>query len=144
MNDDVFERMTFENELSAFFNSYYDLTEFAMTTGSLRTREDYKEVEDCLTGAEKTAEHLIKSIPECVSNDYKEDVEEFLVLIIKRLQNIKERYSHLIGKSFDGEYYTFSQDRQYVKTDFSYEKRISKIGGRINRHRDETRKMIGF
>ena len=142
MDDKLYERVSFENLLMSFFNQYYDLAQFAMTTGRIKTRDDYLEMQNTLENAAVYAEDLISKIPKKEDNDFKTDTKEFLGLIAKRLRNIKERYSHLEAKKFDGEQYSFFQDRVYIKNDRGFEKEISRLGIKMNQYKAETKRML--
>lgn len=142
MDDKLYERVSFENLLMSFFNQYYDLAQFAMTTGRIKTKDDYLEMQNTLENAATYSEDLISKIPKKEDTDFKEDTEEFLALIAKRLRNIKERYIHLQAKKFDGEQYSFFDDRAYIKNDRKYEKAISDLGIRMNKYKDETKRML--
>lgn len=142
MDDKLYERVSFENLLMSFFNQYYDLAQFAMTTGKIKTKDDYLEMQDTLENAAIYSEDLISKIPKKEDTDFKEDTEEFLALIAKRLRNIKERYIHLQAKKFNGKQYSFFDDRVYIKNDRKYEKAISDLGIKMNRYKDETKRML--
>ena len=142
MDDKLYERVSFENLLMSFFNQYYDLTQFAMTTGQIKTKDDYLEMRNTLENAATYSEDLISKIPKKEDIDFRGDTEEFLTLIAKRLRNIKDRYMHLQAKKFDGEQYSFFDDRAYIKNDRKYEKAISDLGIKMNRYKDETKRML--
>lgn len=107
MDGKLYKRVCYENLLMKFFNDYCDLSQFAMTTGSIKTRSDYSDMRDALNSAAAYSKDLIKQIPQDESDDYKEGNKAFLNLIACRLDNIAERYVHLEGKSFNGERYSF-------------------------------------
>lgn len=142
MNDSLFERVTFFNELMSFFNGYFDLAQYAMTTGRNHTPRDYDQLIDILHSASIQSKELIRKIPKNESQAFKKDIESFLSLISERLENIADRQIHLRGKSFDGEKYSFLDDRAYIKRDRNYEKKISDLGDKINRYKEETARMI--
>lgn len=142
MDEKLFQRVTFENQLMNYFNQYSKLADFAMTTPSIRTREDYANIRSALTGTSELGKELISFIPEAESKEFKDETSEFLKLISARLDNIAERYVHLEAKRFGEENYSFFQDGVYRKKDRQYEKAISSLGKRMNYYKDETKRML--
>lgn len=71
MDDKLYERVSFENLLMSFFNQYYDLAQFAMTTGKIKTKDDYLEMQDILENAAIYSEDLISKIPKKEDTDFK-------------------------------------------------------------------------
>lgn len=142
MNDKLFKRVSFFNVLMNFFNKYCDLAQFAMTTGSLRRPQDYDRIIDALQSASRFSKELIGMIPKGESESFKNDMTAFLSLIGRRLDNIAERHMRLRGKSFNGEQYSFFEDRRYIKTDRAFEKEISRLGVKINQYKSETKQML--
>ena len=142
MDDKLFQRVTFENQLMSFFNQYCKLSDFAMTTASIKTREDYADIRSALSEMSELGKELIKAIPEAESKDFKDETSQFLKLISERLDNIAERYIHLEAKRFGEESYSFFQDGEYRKKDRQYEKAISSLGERMNYYKDETKRMM--
>lgn len=142
MDDKLFKRVSYENLLMGFFNDYCDLAQFAMTTGSVKTKDGYLNMQDALKSAADYSRNLIRQIPEEEDNNFKKDNKAFLNLIACRLENIAERYKHLEAKSLDGEKYSFFQDREYIKKDRAFEKEISKLGILMNRYKEETKRML--
>lgn len=142
MDDKLFQRMTFQTQLMEFFNQYYKIAEFAMTTASIKSRGDYADIRGALDNMAQFGKELIEQIPKNESREFKNDTAAFLELIIDRLGNISERYIHLEAKRFGEENYTFFQDRTYIKKDRDYEKKIAKLGERMNYYKDETKRMM--
>lgn len=143
MDDKLFARVTFQNSLMNYFNKYYDLAQYAMTTASIRSRDEYIEMQGILGDFASYAENLIEEIPKNEDDNFKNDTKAFLELIISRLNNIIERYKKLENKKFDGEHYSFFDDRVYIKKDRELEKGISNLGIKMNEYKEETRRMLG-
>lgn len=133
--DELFAKMAYMNRLSPYFRTFDQIAHITMTKG-LKTEQEYNETIEVLGAMANDAQYLISEIPTDVDMAFREDVKDFLTVIKASLENIQERTEHLKNKSFYGEKYTFTQDRQYIKQNSEYDKQIAKIGLKINRHRD--------